>query len=403
MMLETRDELGAIGMGVAAVDTSIKARYIPVTELPTTPMQQGAIAIIFLMTFLAFAIWGVRVYSRVTTKQFGIDDWLVTGAMAFSLALVGPNYMFFKYDYVGFRTKNLPETYDLEPVLFWNWIMQVLYNPILALVKSSILIFLLRLGGHRRSIRWSVYALNAFNIALGVAIFLTVIFQTIPINAYWDLKVEKKRQIDGPMFYISSAIVTICTDVLVLVIPFWVFLGLRMRLAAKIGLLVVFLMGGVVTVVAIVRVNELHKKFYDVNPNYDARHTLGDTYSSIEVNLAIIASCGPALRPLFRRMFPGLFSNKSSNDRDYNTPSNYGTGTARRHTNITGNFPLKEINGGKTHTEIRGHSPNESEEEIMTYNGIIRSTTVNIKYDQATLEGGDSTPDFEEPVKPRHT
>lgn len=76
MMLGTRDELGAIGMGVAAVDTGIKARYIPVTELATTPMQQGAIAIIFLMTFLAFAIWAVRVYSRVSTKQFGIGTCL---------------------------------------------------------------------------------------------------------------------------------------------------------------------------------------------------------------------------------------------------------------------------------------------------------------------------------------
>lgn len=90
----------------------------------------------------------------------------------------------FKYDYTCFRTIDLPVTYDVEPVLFWNWLMQVLYNPILALVKSSILIFLLRLGDHRRSIRWSIYIVNAFNIALMIAIFITVIFQTIPINTF---------------------------------------------------------------------------------------------------------------------------------------------------------------------------------------------------------------------------
>ncbi|KAK7429462.1 hypothetical protein QQZ08_004054 [Neonectria magnoliae] len=365
--------------GVAAVGVGVKARWIPVSQLSTTPLQQGAIAIIFLMTFLAFIVWAIRMYSRVTTKQIGVV---------------------FKYDYTGHPTKSLPDTYDVEPVLFWNWIMQVLYNPILALIKSSILYFLLRLGGHRRSIRWSIYALNAFNIALSIAIFLTVIFQTIPINAYWDLSIKRTRQIDGPLFYISTAIVTIITDFLVLLIPFWVFLGLRMRLAAKIGLIVVFLIGGVVTVVGIVRVNELRKKFYDHDPNYDSRNTLGDTLSSIEVNLAIIACCGPALRPLFRRMFPGLFSNKSSNDRDYNTP-NYGTGTGRRITTTNGTFPLKDMHTGKTHTEIRGHSPNESEEEIMTYNGIIRTTAVNIKYDQATLDGGDSSNDFPDPVRPR--
>lgn len=150
-----------------------------------------------------------------------------------------------KYNYVGFETANLPSTFDVEPMLFWNWIMQFFYNPILALVKSSILVFLLRLGGHRRSIRHAIHALNIFNIALMIAVFLTVIFQTIPINAFWDQSVPKQRQIDGPMFYIVSAIITIVTDVLVLIIPFWIFLGLKMRIAAKVGLIVVFLMGGV--------------------------------------------------------------------------------------------------------------------------------------------------------------
>jgi hypothetical protein len=90
----------------------------------------------------------------------------------------------FKYGYTGFSTANIPESYDIEPVLFYNWIMQVLYNPILALVKSSVLFLLLRLGGHRRSTRWSIYTLNTFNIALMIAIFMTVVFQTIPIAAY---------------------------------------------------------------------------------------------------------------------------------------------------------------------------------------------------------------------------
>ncbi|PNP74176.1 hypothetical protein FNYG_12483 [Fusarium nygamai] len=150
-----------------------------------------------------------------------------------------------------------------------------------------------------------------------------------------------------------------------------------MRIAAKLGLIVVFIMGGVVTIVAILRVIELYKKFYV--QGYDSRHSLGDTLSSIEVNLAIIACCGPALRPLFRRMFPRLFSGKSTNDtRKYNTPSRYGNGTA----GVT-SFHLKDMHRSRTQTEIRGYSPNGSEEEIMTYNGILRTTAVDVKYDEA--------------------
>jgi hypothetical protein len=46
--------------------------YIPVAELGTTSMQQAAIAIIFFMTFLAFAVWAVRMYSRWSSKTIGI-------------------------------------------------------------------------------------------------------------------------------------------------------------------------------------------------------------------------------------------------------------------------------------------------------------------------------------------
>ncbi|KAM0430092.1 hypothetical protein ACHAPT_006098 [Fusarium lateritium] len=385
-MVAVNVDSAAVGGG--SIATMQTRRYVPVGELGTTPMQQGAIAIIFLAMSLALLTWGFRMYSRFSTKQLG---------------------MVIKYEYIGFQTADLPPTYDIEPMLFWNWIMQVLYNPILALVKSSVLIFLLRLGGHRRSIRFAIYGLNIFNLAMMIAVFLTVIFQTIPINAYWELSVPKQRQIDGPLFYIVTAIMTIITDFLVLLIPFWIFLGLKMRIAAKVGLIVVFLMGGVVSIVAIVRVHELRKKFYV--KGYDSRHTLGDTLSSIEVNLAIIACCGPALRPLFRRMFPGLFSNNSSKDTGNNyTPGSrygtgYGTGTGPRqgHKSTTASFPLKDMHMSKTHTEIRGHSPNGSEEEIMTYNGIIRTTAVNIKYDQATLSDKDSGPDYSEPVHPRGT
>lgn len=121
----------------------------------------------------------------------------------------------------------------------------------------------------------------------------------------------------------------------------------------------------------IIRVHELRKKFYNIDPGYDSRDGLGDTYSTIEVNLAIIAACGPTLRPLFRKLMPGFFSNKSSNP-NYNGPSGYGHGTGNRRTE--GSYPLKEM--GKTHTEIRGHSPDGSEEEIMSFHGIIRTTAV---------------------------
>ncbi|KAK1990447.1 hypothetical protein LX36DRAFT_592576 [Colletotrichum falcatum] len=389
---------------------AVEARWANVEDLPSSPMQQVIMAIIFTSTISALLIWALRMYSRFSSKQLGLDDWLMTGAMLFSLALLGPTYMYFKYNYGGFPTSSLPADFDLSPVLFWNWFMQVFYNPILALVKSSVLVFLLRLGGHKPGVRYAIYALNTINLATMVAIFLVVLFQTIPINAFWDFTIPKQRQIDGPLFYISSAVITIITDFVVLALPFWIFMGLKMRMAAKVGLMMVFLASGLSIIVAILRVNDLRKRLYNLDPGHDFRMTIGDTYSTIEVNLSIIATCIPALRPLFRKWMPGLFSNKSSAGKaGYNSNhfATYGTGTANRagasrhnRNTLGGGFPLKDMRN--THTEVRGHSPDGSEEEMMTFNGIVRTTDVKVTYnDSKSIETDkESGTEFAKPAMP---
>ncbi|OLN88332.1 hypothetical protein CCHL11_00201 [Colletotrichum chlorophyti] len=242
--------------------------------------------------------------------------------MFFSMAFIIPTYMFFKYHYVVFPTSSPPDDWDPSPILFWDWIMQVLYSPILALVKSSVLVFLLRLGGHNRGVRWTIYGLNGINLVTMTAIFLVVLFQTIPINALWDPNMPKRREINGTLFYIASAIITIITNFL----------------------------------------------------------------STIEVNLSIIAACIPALRPLFRKRMPQMFPNKSANgNRAYNNGhySRHGNGVGNvtgNRPNTAGNgCPLKDLHG--THTEIRGHSPNGREEEFVNFNGIIKTTNGQVTYD----------------------
>lgn len=45
---------------------------------------------------------------------------------------------------------------DVEAELFWTWMSGLLYNPILALVKTSALVFMFRIAGHITSVRWSI-------------------------------------------------------------------------------------------------------------------------------------------------------------------------------------------------------------------------------------------------------
>ena len=165
-----------------------------------------------------------------------------------SLAETAVSYVFMRKNYIGVRAVDVPPWFDRQEALRWNYMVQALYNPILALVKTSVLLFLLRLSGQNKKVRMYIHALNAFNIALMIAIFFVVIFQCTPVSLAWEIVSPNPPQgtcIDGGMFITSTAALTILTDILVLVLPFWIFLGLQMPRRVKWALLGVFALGGV--------------------------------------------------------------------------------------------------------------------------------------------------------------
>ncbi|KAI2615847.1 hypothetical protein GGR54DRAFT_252136 [Hypoxylon sp. NC1633] len=362
---------------------------------PYSPLQQGGFFILFFFPSIAFLVVCLRVYGRVRSRQFGWDDAFTCMAMIFSIAETGCSYMAMRTAFLGVHVYDIPMTADVSLGMYWNYVIQTLYNPILALVKSSVLTFLLRIGGQRRNVRYSIHALNLFNIGLMIAIFMTVIFQCLPISYFWERITDPTLPggcIDTGVFYVTTAALTIFTDILVLALPFWIFMGLKMAPRVKLAIMVVFLLGAVVTIVSILRMlwiieTSLYPMKYDYS--YDIRFT----YSAVETNLAIITASGPALRPLFIVWFPRFFAslrgtanqNYRCRDGPYalndtgnaNKPDTHGNSSKTDNLYGTSSFARRDM---KRRTEIRSQSPTTSEEEIMTYNGIVRTTEVEIEF-----------------------
>lgn len=354
------------------------------------------LAVIYLIAGIAFITYCLRMYSKINSKQIGLEDWLVTAAMILSIAFMPVTYIYFKYSYAGFPASQIPKGYDPSPALFWTWIVGLLYNPILALVKSSVLVFMLRIAGHKTEVMWAIYVINTINVCLMVAVFLVVIFQTIPIAAYWDITLTAKHKINAAAFGMSTFIFTIVTDVLVLAIPIYTFMGLKVNMATKLGVIMIFLTGGLVTIIGILRVIAFANFFW--NPGYDFTNSWGPSYSSIEPNVAIFAACIPALRPLLRNWFPRIFSQSSSKQtgsyqkqRDYGNPR---SGIAR-------SIQLHDM--GQTRAEIRsGLSRDNSQDEINTSTGIMMTTMVDVSYDERTMsrKGSNETGRLERSYNP---
>ncbi|KAF7559195.1 hypothetical protein G7046_g4969 [Stylonectria norvegica] len=312
---------------------------------------------------------------------------------ALSIAETGCSYRAMRTAFIGIRTADIPDQVDWVLAEKWSFIVMILYNPILALVKTSALLFLLRLGGQKRRVRIAIISLLVFNAALMISIFICCIMQCKPIDYFWEraaVSAPKGSCFDMYAFYVVTAALTILTDILVLSLPFWIFLSLKLPLRVRLALVGVFVMGGVVTVMSILRLAWLVETLYypkSDNKGSDIRFI----YSSIETNMAIVCACAPALRPLCIQWFPRFFSSLKSSANKYSRDQN-GRSTDRRSRHTTtilsshhhnSGFALKEMNG---RLEIRSHSPTASQEEIMTYNGILKTSEVAVDFAEQGLE-----------------
>lgn len=132
----------------------------------------------------------------------------------------------------------------------YNLTNQTLYNPILVLVRSSIIAFILSLRHLPKAIKYNLYAINLINVAFFFSVLFPVIFQCYPFHYTFDKDAMDRAariaagagpdgRLDGklvfggscinrPAFYISTAIVSICLDLWLLVIPSALVWGINM-------------------------------------------------------------------------------------------------------------------------------------------------------------------------------
>jgi hypothetical protein len=111
------------------------------------------------------------------------------------------------------------------------------------------------------------------------------------------------------VFSLTTAGLAILTDVLILTIPIAMTWSLQLNLRRKLAVVAVLSLGWVVVIVGCIR----FKSFYDffTKPSEDPTYSIGVAISGIETNLAIIASCGPAIKAIMSHFAPRLFGSSS--------------------------------------------------------------------------------------------
>lgn len=167
----------------------------------------------------------------------------------------------------GYHVWDIPEqSMEVQTIgLKYNIANQLLYNPILAIVKASVIVFLYRLEDRRPIVLWNLRILFCVNIALMIAIFFADLFQCTPMHYFYDKPVmdlaaqkaagaDENGMKDGKLvtggtcisqikFFLISAAFTIITDIWLLCIPSIIVWRLQMNRNRKIAIIAVLSMG----------------------------------------------------------------------------------------------------------------------------------------------------------------
>ncbi|OCL12107.1 hypothetical protein AOQ84DRAFT_285875, partial [Glonium stellatum] len=199
----------------------------PGQPVPTrVPEIHGFIAGFFpVATILLF----LRLYSRWKFSYIGKDDIMIIIAYILYVGLIIATIFATKYG-LGIH--------------IWDCGLssQLLYPATLGCIKFSILLFLSRVVPSSSPWKKRIYWIAAFVVCEETTFTLALFFQCRPLRYYWDKEI-KGTCFNQPAFYYVDASVNICTDLMILSLPWMIFSSLKVPRRKKYALLAICSVG----------------------------------------------------------------------------------------------------------------------------------------------------------------
>ncbi|MCJ1320455.1 hypothetical protein MMC15_005794 [Xylographa vitiligo] len=164
-------------------------------------------------------------------------------------------------------------------------------------IKVAILLFYYRLFP-RELFRKIIYGVGAFVLMCFVSTFFGFLFQCVPIQSFWEQRIAHHCFMQD-QFYLAVAVLSVVSDVVILVMPIPMVWALHTSKERKIGLSLVFLLGGCVCIISICRLFSLLQTNLD-----DITYTNipPGLWSTAEGGIGVMSANLPSLRPLFSCM-----------------------------------------------------------------------------------------------------
>ncbi|KAF9894850.1 hypothetical protein FE257_004471 [Aspergillus nanangensis] len=267
------------------------------------PEVEAATLVPLILATLLFLI-------RMTAKAIGLgggwgpDDYTIIVAEILAIILFALNASMIHH---GFGS-NIWDIVPMEDITalykrFYGFV--ILYKAQISLAKISVCLFLLRIF-QSRAFRYVTYIIIGLNAAIAFTWILTDSLRCMPPRLAWTgwAGEEPGKCIDFMTATFANAFVNIAVDTVMVLMPVYEILKLNLNARKKAGVGIMFAMGLVLTVVAILRVVVFWFNRWGSNPTVELQPIVH--WSVIEVQIAVLCACLPTTRAMFVHLFPGV-------------------------------------------------------------------------------------------------
>ncbi|KAJ6031354.1 hypothetical protein N7540_002086 [Penicillium herquei] len=321
----------------------------------TTPLSRNPVIAVTVLGALATITTGLRFWAlKLRRVSAGLPEFLIVGALLIVYADIALEYIL---TIIGGAGRN-SGTIDPSSVIFTLKTilpLEALYGIVLALIKTSIMTFYLRIFGTNRSFRIQVAITMTIVWMWSASVILETFLLCRPLKYNWDTSISGVCG-NRNATYVIAGTMNLITDLMVMALPMPYIWKLQLGTAKKIALCSVFSVGLLVSIISIVRLVSLMAiDFSDITGSVQ----MGVMWTVIEPELAIICANMPLLKTIVARIAPSLFS--TGKTYGVSDPQTFERLQDSQKNNI---YPMNRFDHEAVHTHISTTNGGESQRDL---------------------------------------
>ncbi|KAI1384549.1 uncharacterized protein F4822DRAFT_366608 [Hypoxylon trugodes] len=297
------------------------ADYLAYNESPMTIRALSAVLVLTTVV-VALRFW-VRMYLKI---RLGWEDWFMAIALPLAWAIFAIATYCILYGGFGRHLETVmsmdPNGQIFQRGLYGKWIGEIVYISLITTIKLSALIMYYRIFP-TRVVKSGVAVLGVITEAWFISSTLLFILQCIPIQKAWVITSLPGKCIDRWIIFLWNTVFNIVTGVAFLGLPMYEVYHLRIKIGDKIGIAVIFLLGGLVIIFSVIK---LKASVDIVSGRVDGTDPVEinrlNIWSIVEPAVGMVSASIPPLRPLIPMLGRAFGISSSKLDRSSQNKGN---------------------------------------------------------------------------------